>query len=173
MKRLGYLAAFALFIVVAGTALAACGDDNNDNGDNGNATARPTTAATTARTAAATPATTSAANTPAAGGGAATSTTGATTLNVTAKDFSFDIDKDAIPSGGTINVVFKNEGNAPHTITFYTDEDYTQKVPDGDSDTVSGGESKNFTFTAPSSGDDVYYRCEIHPTQMKGELTLQ
>jgi plastocyanin len=171
MKRLGYLAAFAVFIVVAATALAACGDDDDNDGGSATTTA-PTAAATTPRTAAGTAVATSAASTPAAGG-AATSTTGATTLNVVAKDFSFDIDKDSIPAGGTINVSFTNEGNAPHTITFYTDEDYTQKVPDGDSDTVSGGESKDFTFTAPASGDDVYYRCEIHPTQMKGELTLQ
>jgi plastocyanin len=172
MKRFGYLAAFALFVVVAGTALAACGDDNNDNGnDNATTTTRPTTAATSAATAARTG--TAAATTPAAGGGAATSTTGATTLNVTAKDFSFDIDKDSIPAGGTIDVAFKNDGQAPHTITFYTDEDYTQKVSGGDSDIVNGGQSKNFTFTAPSSGDELYYRCEIHPTQMKGELKLQ
>ena len=172
MKRLGYFAALTVFMVVAAASLAACGDD--DNNDNGNATAtRPAAQATTARTAAATPAQTSAANTPAAGGGAATSTAGATALSVTAKDFSFDVDKDAVPAGGTINVSFKNDGNALHTVTFYTDDAYTQKVSGGDSGQVTGGQSKDFSFTAPSSGDDVYYRCEIHPTQMKGELTLQ
>jgi len=61
----------------------------------------------------------------------------------------------------------------PDTVTFYTDEDFTQPVSGGDSGNVSGGGAKDFSFTAPSSGDALYYRCEIHPTQMQGELSLQ
>ena len=91
----------------------------------------------------------------------------------TAKDFSFSLDKDAVTKGGQVTIEFKNSGSATHTITLYTDDAYTDAVSGGDSGRVNGGGSKSFSFTTPADGDELYYRCEVHPTQMKGELSLQ
>ena len=94
-------------------------------------------------------------------------------IAATAKDFSLALDKDSVTKGSEVDVSFKNEGSATHTITFYTDDAYTDAVSGGDSGRVNGGGSKSFSFTAPADGDELYYRCEVHPTQMKGELSLQ
>jgi len=91
---------------------------------------------------------------------------------VQAADFEFTVDKSSLLKNASVEVAFENNGDAIHTVTFYTDEDFTQKLPDGDSGRTSGGETKDFTFMSPASGDELYYRCEIHPTQMHGEIPL-
>jgi plastocyanin len=148
--RYAVLAIAGVGLAVAGGLMAACGSD--DNGSN-----TPTKAA-----AASTPA--SSATQPSGGGG------NVLTMAVTAKDFEFTPDTlDATP-GETIEVNFTNSGSATHTFTVYSDDAYTQPVANGDSGRVAGGGSMTVRFAA---GDgDLYFRCEIHPTQMKGEIAI-
>ena len=143
------------FAVLAGAAalsiaFVACGSDDDDGGGDGDTTP-------------------AASVTEAGGDGGA----GSQAISVTAKDFSLSLDKTSVEKGATVEVQMANQGSAPHTITFYADEDYADPVPSADSGQVSGGASTTFSFTAPGDGDDLYYRCEVHPSQMKGELGME
>jgi plastocyanin len=131
--------------LLIGAALTGCGGDDDD--DDGAATA-PVPAATSGDR-------------------------DSSTLTVTARDFSFDVSLSSLEKGAAVEVEFNNAGSAPHTVTFYTDEDYTQPVADGDSGQVPGGGNAAFSLNVPAEGDDLYYRCEVHPSQMQGELPLE
>jgi plastocyanin len=148
--------------LVMSFAFVACGDDDDDDGDAGGPAAGITEAATQAVD-------TPAADTPAAETPAGD---GVENLTVTAADFSFSADISSVAPGSVVEVAFTNSGSAPHTLTFYTDAEYTDAIPGGDSDRVSGGGSVNFTFEAPEDGTG-FYRCEVHPAQMMGELAVE
>jgi|CXWL01.1.fsa_nt_gi plastocyanin len=151
MRRIGKVAVILGITACLGIALVACGGDDDENKAGGTT---PPAGSTTA------------APTKAAGD----SESGA--LTVAAKDFSFALDKTSVKKGSQVDVAFENQGSAPHTINFYTDEAYTKPIADAESGRVSGGGSKAFTFTAPADGTAAYYRCEVHPAQMQGEITL-
>jgi plastocyanin len=99
--------------------------------------------------------------------------TGGDTLHVGMRDFTFALDKSSIPPATAVDVTADNGGEAPHTITFYTDAQYTQKVTGGDSGTVNAGASKAFSFTPPDGATVLFFRCEVHPTQMTGQIDVK
>ena len=95
-------------------------------------------------------------------------------LQISAKDFSFKANLTSVhPGAPGVDVSFKNEGSATHTLTFYTDADFKTKLGSADSSKIAGGGSVGFPFIPPDGAKSVYYRCEIHPTQMKGELAVK
>jgi plastocyanin len=149
--KLRWIALAAVSLVVA-TAFVACGDDDDDDGGDGGGTTPAATAPS--------------GSTPSSGGGV--------TENIAfeAEDFSFSTETTSVPPGATINVDFTNNGSAPHTLTFYEDDAYTSPISGADSGQVSGGESTSFSFTSLASGE-LYYRCEVHPSQMQGELAIE
>lgn len=171
MKQFRWLAAAAL-VVTMGFALAACGgDDDDEDGSDvtpGAVSTQPASATEPASTAEPT-----AEATEPEGDATEPAGDGVDNISVTAADFSFSTDAESVAPGSVVMVAFSNTGSAPHTLTFYADEEYTEAIPAGDSGQVSGGSSVNFTFEAPESGDDVYYRCEVHPAQMQGELAVE
>lgn len=109
-----------------------------------------------------------------AGGASSTAParTGVDRLNVVAKDFAFTADLKSVRKGspGT-DVSFKNDGPSAHTLTFYNDATFETKL--ADSSQVAPGQSVAFAFIPPDGATSMYYRCEIHPTQMKGEIAVQ
>ncbi len=102
----------------------------------------------------------------------ATAAGGAQTTEVKAKDFSFDPAKFEATKGKPVTVKLTNAGAASHTLTVYTDEDYTTPVEGADTDTISPGAKGEFTVTFDKAAD-YYFRCEIHPTQMQGEIEVK
>lgn len=101
------------------------------------------------------------ASTPSAGGGSQKQ------LTITAKDFSFSADDLNVSKGDTIAITFKNMGSATHALSFFSDDAYKNPIAGADAANVSAGGTKTLTVTADVG---LYYRCNIHPTQMKGEL---
>ncbi len=91
-------------------------------------------------------------------------------ITITAKDFSFSADDVTISKGDTVAITFKNSGSATHTLAFYTDDAYTNSIAGADTGNVSGGGTKTLTVKADVG---LYYRCNIHPTQMKGEIEFK
>lgn len=90
---------------------------------------------------------------------------GGTTVNVIAKDYSFEFDMTDIPAGMvTFNIV--NQGTKPHNLAFTS--------LDMKSMTIRGGETTQFTVNLDAGM--VPYICSI-PTHaelgMKGALTIQ
>lgn len=91
-------------------------------------------------------------------------------LTITAKDFSFSADAVNVAKGDTIAITFKNSGSATHTLTFYSDAAYNNAIAGGDTGSVSGGATKALTVTADVG---LFYRCNIHPTQMQGKIDFK
>lgn len=149
----------AVGLALAGLVGAACGgDDDDDNG--GSNTPAATTAATRAPTSAATQ----------SSGGDTTPSGEAGRLAVTAVDFSFTLDADSLPTGSVL-LTLTNDGSAPHSISFYTDEEYTDLV--GGTERVAAGGSGSASIVVADDSDELYYRCEVHPTQMQGEIEVE
>ncbi len=140
-------------VLFAGTILtlgvAACGDDDEYAGG---ASAQTTTPATTTR---------AAATTSAAGGGE-------TAIDVDAADFSFDPDTFDVAAGEDVTITLKNTGAAPHTLTVYKDEEFTEPIVGADTGNVSAGSRGDFTATFDAG--KYHFRCKNHPTQMQGEF---
>jgi plastocyanin len=91
-------------------------------------------------------------------------------LTITAKDFSFSADVVDVAKGDTLAVTFKNGGSARHTLTFYSDSAYKDAIAGGDSGGVSSGATATLTITADAT---LFYRCDIHPSQMQGEIAIK
>ena len=93
-------------------------------------------------------------------------------LNATAKDFSFALDLTSIhPGVPGVDVTFKNDGATTHTLTFYEDAGFTKKL--NGSGNIAAGQTGGFPFAPSASATSVFYRCDIHATQMKGELAVK
>ena len=141
-----------IVLLAAGALIAsvACGDDD----DAGGATAAATTAAAKSAT------------TAASGGSEAVK------FAVTAKDFAFEPATLEMKAASKAEITLSNKGAAPHTFTVYRDKEFTQNVG-ATSGNVSAGASVSFTFSSAGAGANVYFRCDIHPTRMKGEIIVK
>ena len=147
---------FAVMFVAVALAAACGGGDSKKS-------STPAAGATTAATKPA------AASTPAA---STTKRTQVDMLNATAKDFSFTLGLTSIhPGVPGVDVTFKNDGSTTHTLTFYEDSGFTKKL--NGSGNIAAGQTAGFPFAPSANATSVFYRCDIHPTQMKGELTVK
>lgn len=136
MKR-----ALTVFSVVALLLLGACGSDDG----NGTETSAGDDQTTTGEDSGA--------------GGSASG--GKATLEVVAKDFSFDPDSLQVDTGDKLTVVLTNEDSAEHTFTI---EELDVEAE------AHGGETAQDTFSAPAGTYEFF--CEYHPDDMRGTLTV-
>lgn len=150
------IAALGAAAIILSIGAVACGDDGDSGyGDGLTPSAQPTNP----------PVTTSEAKaTEPAGEGAS--------LAVTAADFSFAPAELKATAGEPVTVTLTNSGDAPHTLTVYEDEAYTTAVADADTGTVAGGGEGEFTATFEEA-KVYYFRCDIHPSQMQGTITVE
>ncbi len=148
----------AAAVAVSGLILAACGG----RGGSGNT---PTAAATKApATAAPTTVPATAAATPAAGGGQQGSS-----ATITAKDVKFDTDQLNL-AAGSVTITFQNQDTGvPHNFAIYRDQGYADKV--GATNITVGPDTQQLTVTLDPG--TYYFRCDVHPTQMTGKVTVQ
>jgi plastocyanin len=151
-----------LTVLLAGAAIACGGDDEADTG-----TPSATSAAPTREDEDTPDATADDTGSP---------TTGATgalddEVQVQAADFSFDPDNFTVPAGVPVKIEVRNSGAFPHTLTVYSDEEYTTEVAGADTGNIEASEDADFTTTLEAG--QYFFRCDIHPTQMEGDLTAQ
>jgi len=93
---------------------------------------------------------------------------GGASIDVLTQNFAFDPAEITVPAGEPVTFNFTNADSVPHTFTLYLDEEFTEAI-DGGSATESNPKI-TVAFVAPG---EYYFRCEIHPTQMQGELKAQ
>jgi plastocyanin len=158
-----------VLLSIVALILAACGGSSSSQAPSASVAAPSASTAPSASVAAPSASASTSPSTAPSGSAA----TGGDTLHVGMRDFSFALDKASLPPGTAVAVTADNGGEAPHTITFYTDAQYTQKVSGGDSGTVNAGASKAFSFTPPDGATVLFFRCEIHPTQMVGQIDVK
>lgn len=150
-----------LLVVLVGAvltvALVACGDDDDDNGngegtpaatDDGDQSPSPTRTVSE--------------------GNDFTPQPAENQVNVTTRNFAFDPPEISVPAGEPVTFNFTNEDSVPHTFTLYLDEDYTQAIDGGSADADTPEISVSFVDPG-----EYYFRCEVHPGQMQGELTAE
>ncbi len=148
------IAALGAVAIILSIGVVACGSDDDGAGDNeGGPTpsAQPTIPPVT---------------TPAETAGEVAG------LAVTAADFSFTPAAPEATAGEAVTVTLTNGGRAPHTLTVYEDEAYTAAVADADTGTIAGGGEGEFTVTFEAA-KAYYFRCDIHPSQMQGTITVE
>jgi plastocyanin len=164
MRRYVMLAATLAAAAALALGAIACGDDDDD-GDRDEATQPPaaTEPATTAEPSATEP---SATEEP-----GATEPSGGTVVNIIAADFAFTPLSVPAPSGEPVTFVLENAGSAPHTLTIYSDQTFTTPVEGADTGQVSANGRAEFEVTFDTAGQ-YYFRCELHPSQMQGTITV-
>ena len=95
-------------------------------------------------------------------------------LRVTTKEFSFTLSLTSIHKGPPgVHVSLQNDGAEAHSIAFYIDGNFNKPLVGATSDNVTAGASADFSFIPLENATIVYYRCDIHPTQMHGELNVE
>jgi plastocyanin len=96
-----------------------------------------------------------------------TSTTTTVPITLTAKNLSFDKNTITVPAGSTVVMTFNNNDQGiPHNFALYTDKSATNKIFIGD--VVTGVKTVTYTFTAPTTPGNYFFRCDIHPEIMTG-----
>jgi plastocyanin len=163
-------AALGALLLALCIAAIACGDDDDD-GDTNGAADEPLPTATRGTTASPT---TGSESTP-SGEATAAGGNGGETVAVTAADFSFNPADFTVSGDSDTTIEVTNSGNTPHTLTIYSDAEFTEAVDGATTDSLSSGDSESFTLTAAqvAGAASLFFRCEVHPTQMQGEITVQ
>ncbi len=97
------------------------------------------------------------------------------TLAVSMQDNSFDPDAYIIASGASVTFEITNDGGAIHNMHVAAPGgDYDGDVAvASDPDQVSGGEKATLAWQAPAEPGEVDFRCDFHPTEMTGTITVQ
>jgi plastocyanin len=157
-------AALGAVLLILGVAAISCGDDDDDGGDT-NSGDEPLPTATQA--AAATATSSASATQPSGGDGE--------TVSVNAADFSFEPASLTVSAEADTTIELLNSGSAPHTLTVYSDQDFNEVVNGATTDRVASGDTDSFTLTAEqiAGATQLFFRCEVHPTQMQGTITVE
>ena len=138
---------------------AACGSSNNNagtssNGATNNGAAPVATVVTTAA--------------PRANIGSPSA--GATALTETTTDNKFSDTKFTVKAGTPVTLTVQNKGQAVHNWEVTdTKDDSGKEIKTALTD---AGKSNSVTFTISKPGT-YHFRCEVHPTEMTGTLTVQ
>lgn len=80
-----------------------------------------------------------------------------------------------VPAGEDITINLTNEGIAIHNMRFAGDDNQYDNEDDAASEPalINGGADGVLTFTAPSEAGTYDYRCDFHPTDMKGQIEVE
>lgn len=105
------------------------------------------------------------------GGSSASCSPHGTSLQISAKNMSFDKKCLAAPANKAFTITFHNQENGlPHDVTIYNNSSATKKLFGGSP--VTG--PKTATYHVPAMKPGTYYfRCDIHPTQMTGTFVVK
>ena len=101
-----------------------------------------------------------------------TTTPASVTISLVAQNFAFDKSTITVPRGASVTINFNNmDAQTPHNFALYTDSYATTKIFQGT--LVTGPTTTTYTFTAPSTPGNYFFRCDAHPTQMTGTFIVQ
>jgi plastocyanin len=112
----------------------------------------------------------SAAPSPASAGPATSCSKPSKTLRIAAENSAYDTDCLAAVAKQPLTIKFDNkDAGVPHNVAFYTDESATKALFNGE--IVTGATTTTYKVDALSPGT-YFFRCDVHPTTMKGTLTV-
>lgn len=94
------------------------------------------------------------------------------TINLTAQNIAFDKSTITVPAGASVTINFTNKDTGiQHNFALYTDSSAYTLIFRGD--TITGPATTTYTFTAPSTPGNYFFRCDVHPTMMTGTFVVQ
>ena len=106
-------------------------------------------------------------------------TPGGDEIAVSMGDNFFDPDGITVGAGASVTFQLTNNGIAIHNMHVTVDGEFDSDICDGTGDPcsdpafVSGGQEAVLTWTAPDSAGEVPFRCDFHPIEMVGTITVQ
>ncbi len=109
------------------------------------------------------------------GGGreAAAPAGGGTTI--VAQSTAWDVEEITVGAGEEYTGTLENADSVEHNIAFYESEEDTSDPAAAfyTSDDADGGQSIEFSFTAPDESGEYPFLCDYHPTTMTGTLVVE
>jgi uncharacterized surface protein with fasciclin (FAS1) repeats len=93
------------------------------------------------------------------------------TISLSAKDIAFNTSTITVPAGANVTVVFDNQDTGiPHNFAVYDTPAAQTSIFVGK--IITGPATVNYTFTAPSTPGNYFFRCDVHPTIMTGTFVV-
>lgn len=94
------------------------------------------------------------------------------TISLTAQNMAFNTANIAVPAGASVTINFNNmDAGIQHNFAIYTDATAYTLIFRGNA--ITGPATTTYTFTAPSSPGNYFFRCDVHPTQMTGTFVVR
>lgn len=97
---------------------------------------------------------------------------GGTALTIAARDFQFAARQYQVRQGEVAQIRLTNEGSAPHSFKAYEDDEYKQPVEGAEIQPIEPGQSAATALNPPEGINELYFRCEVHPKQMTGQIEV-
>ena len=100
------------------------------------------------------------------------------TVDLIAKNMAFNTSTITVPASSQVVIRFQNQeasgssqvAGIPHNFALYQSPNSTVSIFSGD--IITGGENSTYTFVAPVSPGTYFFRCNVHPTTMKGQFIV-
>jgi plastocyanin len=101
--------------------------------------------------------------------------TGGNEIAVAMEDNSFDPDSIPVAAGQALTFNVTNEGSAIHNMHIAgADNEYdTDDDAVSDPDLIAGGQDGALSWESPAEAAEIDFRCDFHPTDMTGTITVQ
>jgi plastocyanin len=103
-------------------------------------------------------------------------------VEITMTDNKFDNTELTVAAGADVTIPITNNGSAVHNVHIAGEggnfaADFctaSGSDPCSDPTRIAGGATGTLTFTVPNTpGAEIPYRCDFHPTEMKGTVKVQ
>jgi plastocyanin len=100
-------------------------------------------------------------------------------IAIVMRNTRFDPDEITVQAGTTATFEMTNEDSAIHNMHIAGPDGYTEDFCEGGADPCSdpnrikGGETATLTWEVPDSPGEVDFKCDFHPQEMTGTLTIE
>jgi plastocyanin len=92
-------------------------------------------------------------------------TPGSETIPLTAQNLAFSTSTITVRAGEEVMIAFNNmDAGVPHNFAVYTDSSASTPIFQGT--IVTGPTTATYTFTAPGTPGNYFFRCDVHPEMM-------
>jgi plastocyanin len=83
---------------------------------------------------------------------------------------AFDKSTITVQAGASVTLNFENRESLPHNFALYTNSTAATMIFRGATIT---NDTTVYTFTAPSTPGNYFFRCDVHPTTMTGTFVVE
>lgn len=92
-------------------------------------------------------------------------------LTLTAQGRAFDQSSLRVPAGAAVTLRFvNNDSGVPHNVSIYETSAAAKAIFQGER--ITGPQTIDYAFTAPTRPGTYFFRCDVHPTTMSGAFVV-